>query len=136
MVLDVFVPGRPKTKGSMRVVNGRTGAMSDTPASHRWRQQMAYVIKGHYRQAGGIVPAPIEGACVVGMIFYLPIEDVTREGSGDIDKLARNVLDALGTSDPDDARVYVTDAQVIRMAAEKRPATSLHASGLQLRVWA
>jgi len=133
LVLDCFVPGRPKTKGSVQVVNGRRGVVRDTPASHRWRQQVAYVAR--QVMADRARAEPLSGRIVVGLVFYLPVGDVTQRQCGDLDKLERNVLDALGCTDPDDARLYVDDVQVVRIVSEKRPATSNNPAGLSLRVW-
>ena len=106
-MLSCWVPGRPKTKGSLTVVNGRRGLASDTPASKRWRQLMAYAV-------AGLVKAPLDGPVVVAAVFHLPTADVAAGRVGDLDKLARNLLDALT-----DAGVYGDDVQVTRLLVDK-----------------
>ena len=69
MVLSCWVPGRPKTKGSLTVVNGARNVVSDTPASKRWRALMAYA-------AAALVKAPLEGPVAVVAVFHLPAVDV------------------------------------------------------------
>lgn len=122
LVLSCWVPGRPKTKGSLAVVNGRQGVASDTPASKRWRQLMAYAVAGQ-------IKAPIEGPVTVIAVFHLPVRDVAAGRVGDLDKLARNLLDALT-----DAGVYGDDVQVTRLLASKAEADEERGPGVDLRV--
>lgn len=125
LVLSCWVPGRPKTKGSLSVVNGRRGIASDTPASKRWRQLMAYA-------AAGLIKAPIEGPVTVVAVFHLPVHPVSGHAwagrVGDLDKLARNLLDALT-----DAGVYGDDVQVTRLLVDKVEAGE-RGPGVDLRV--
>lgn len=121
LVLSCWVPGRPKTKGSLTVVNGRRGIASDTPASKRWRQLMAYA-------AAGEIKAPLEGPVVIVAVFHLPVKDVAAGRVGDLDKLARNLLDALT-----DAGVYGDDVQVTRLLVDKVEAGE-RGPGVDLRV--
>lgn len=110
--------------------------MHDTPGSHRWRQQVAYIVKATCgaRRLGASVW--YDGPVTVGMVFYLPVVDVTAVRAGDLDKLERNVLDALGCTDPDDARFYEDDVQVVRILSEKRSAADgASGPGLALTVW-
>jgi Holliday junction resolvase RusA-like endonuclease len=58
--------------------------------------------------------APWCGPVEVALVFALPVKDVTAVRSGDVDKLARNVLDALTR-----AKVYEDDVLVVRLLAEK-----------------
>lgn len=121
MVLSCWIPGRPKTKGSLTVVNGRRGIASDTPGSKRWRQLMAYA-------AAGLVKAPLEGPVIVAAVFHLPVKDVAAGRCGDLDKLTRNLLDALT-----DAGVYGDDVQVTRLLVDKVEAGE-RGPGVDLRV--
>lgn len=109
-MLSCWVPGRPKTKGSLTVVNGRHGIATDTPASKRWRQLMAYTVGLTLAPRGGT----LEGPVVVVAVFHLPAVDVAAGRVGDLDKLARNLLDALT-----DAGVYGDDVQVTRLLVDK-----------------
>jgi Holliday junction resolvase RusA-like endonuclease len=121
LVLSCWVPGRPKTKGSLTVINGKRNVVSDTPASKRWRALMAY-------QAAALVKAPLEGPVVVVAVFHLSVLDVAAGRVGDLDKLARNLLDALT-----DAGVYGDDVQVTRLICEK-VAAGERGPGVDLRV--
>jgi Holliday junction resolvase RusA-like endonuclease len=127
LVLSCWVPGRPKTKGSLTVINGKRNVVSDTPASKRWRSLMAY-------QAAALVKAPLEGPVVVVAVFHLPLHPTSGQAwagrVGDLDKLARNLLDALT-----DAGVYGDDVQVTRLICEKVPADMAgRGPGVDLRV--
>lgn len=123
-LMETFCPGRPKTKGSMTA--RLNGSMHDTPASSQWRALVARAAKMARRDwAWEAYPGPVAVACV----FYLPVADVIAVRSGDIDKLVRNVLDALT-----DAQVYVDDVQVVRAVAEKIAATDLLRPGVWISV--
>lgn len=117
IVLRVWVPGRPKTKGSLEVVNsGRlTGraVLRDSPASKRWRMLVADRVRREMR-SGGL--GPLVGPVELQLRYTLPLDEdgLIERGSGDIDKLDRNILDALT-----DAGVYSDDAQVVRCWSEK-----------------
>lgn len=121
LVLSCWVPGRPKTKGSLTVVNGSRGTVADTPASKRWRQLMAYAV-------AGMIKAPLEGPVIVAAVFHLPVKDAAAGRVGDLDKLARNLLDALT-----DAGVYGDDVQVTRLIVDKVEAGE-RGPGVDLRV--
>lgn len=129
-VLSVWIPGRPKTKGSLTVTNAARGLAQDTPASKRWRALMAYAVaqaraREYQKLVGG---GPLEGPVSVVAVFHLPTVDVSTGRVGDIDKLARNLLDAL-----QDAQVFSDDVQVTRLLCEKVPAGE-RGPGLDLRV--
>lgn len=127
--LSLWVPGRPKTKGSLDFQPGRKcrccakceaylpggRAVENVAGSKRWRQLMAYSIERAMREAGG---SPLgDGEVGVGATFYLPVTDVTAVRAGDADKLARNLLDALT-----DASAYKDDVQVSRLWVAKKVA--------------
>ena len=110
-LLSVWIPGNPKTKGSLSVINARRGVVRDSDASRHWRELMVYALRGAYGKE-----LPASGPVQVVLWFFMPTEDdrVTDKGVGDIDKLCRNVLDALT-----DAGVYYDDTQVIALRATK-----------------
>ncbi len=123
-VLEFWVPGAPKTKGSLtaRMVkcrctptcNGYRGSpqLRDSDGSKRWRKLVAYQAGQAMR---GVATAfPIAGPVSVELWFSLPVIDVTGSGVGDLDKLYRNVLDALT-----DAGVYGDDVQVVQLSGWK-----------------
>lgn len=124
-ILQVFVPGRPVTKGSMKAycTRGKTHKVrmeEDHADSKPWRKLMARTV----RMVGGMDWAhPEEGAVRVELDFRVERKShyeshqtpyPTAITIGDIDKLARNVLDALT-----DAGVYKDDSQVARLVASK-----------------
>lgn len=109
--LRFFVPGRPKTKGSM--VARPNGSMRENVAgSGMWRQLMAYAAKLEMRRRPD-VRWPLAGPVSVRALFWLPVTPIGAR-VGDIDKLCRNLLDAL-----DDAGVYADDVQVVDLVARK-----------------
>jgi Holliday junction resolvase RusA-like endonuclease len=103
VLVAVWVPGVPRTKGSL------DARMQDTPQSKRWRQLVAAEIERdmRVRYADGR-PLPVglryQGPVAVRCVF------VRADGIGDVDKLARNVLDALT-----DSRVIADDVQVVEL---------------------
>lgn len=125
-LLDLWVPGRPRTKGSLR--GGRTGAggvrLADSKLSKLWRADVENAVvrriadedlsvpegrKGRWRLRGGW---PILDPVVVSVTFQyerVKADDwyPTGQNFGDVDKLLRNVLDALQS-----AGLYKDDAQV------------------------
>lgn len=122
-VLNFWVPGPPKTKGSLEVVNtGRNAVggrvvLQDSSASKRWRKLVAYAAeqaKGSvWSTPGGVHAYPLDGPVAVDLTFGLSGDPVAVR-SGDLDKLYRNVLDALT-----DAGVYEDDVQVVRLSGSK-----------------
>lgn len=139
-VLSVWIPGRPKTKGSLDFQPGQKcrccskceaylpggRAVENVVGSKRWRQMMAYLVEQDQR---GVTQAwPLDGPVMVVGAFHLPAVDVSTGRVGDIDKLARNLLDAL-----QDAQVFSDDVQVTRLLCEKVPAGE-RGPGLDLRV--
>lgn len=128
VVLEVFVPGHPKTKGSLEKQGGRM--VESVAGSKTWRRLVAQRARD---VAGGA--APIVGPVAVRLAFYLPVACVWVGRPGDNDKLERNVLDALT-----DAQVYGDDVQVVRSIVEKYSARSHDPAspfqqGVLIQVW-
>lgn len=124
-MIEVWVPGLPRTKGSVRA-QGRGGRIvrSDTdPAGRSESERWARLI------AASVPAAGLVGPVTVRLDFWLPVADVTAAGSGDVDKLARNVLDALTR-----AGAYGDDVQVKRLEVDKWPARAPYRPGLLLQV--
>lgn len=117
LLVMAWVPGAPKTKGSMAPVNRSTGAMRESvKGSSQWRQLMARAAED-----ARCLPEPWTGPCTVTAYFYLPVAEPTATRSGDLDKLTRNLLDAL-----EDAKVWANDVQCVdmcvrKLAAEREP---------------
>lgn len=123
-VLRFWVPGNPKTKGSLEVVNsGRLKGrpvLRDSKASGLWRQLVAYQARQEIAKAGAAYDGPsrfpLVGQVSTYCYYFLPATplELIRQGSGDVDKLDRNIFDAL-----QDAGVYANDAQIVRSFSEK-----------------
>lgn len=142
LVLSCWVPGRPKTKGSLDFQPGRKceccsrceaylpggRAVENVAGSGRWRQLMAYAMKIAMSRSWGEGWPALEGPVIVAAVFHLPVKDVAAGRVGDLDKLARNLLDALT-----DAGVYGDDVQVTRLLVDKVEAGE-RGPGVDLRV--
>lgn len=141
IIVDVFVPGAAKTKGSMEVRNRATGAMKESVVgSSRWRVLMAQAVRDDIErrlgpvgtEANAIRPIlPYPGAVAVTVVAYLAAPTLWGHHlpiwnrAGDLDKLVRNVLDALGSTSKNpkmNGGAIVDDNLVCRLAAEKRVA--------------
>jgi hypothetical protein len=151
MELDVWVAGRPRTKGSLRPVkapgSGRVKMVEEVRQSSEWRRTIvnAAVLEISEPAAGGrrVLHGgwPMLGAVAVTLAFYFaPTAEALKTGLhfpitryyGDVDKLTRNVLDAL-----QDAHVYGDDAHVARLTTDKRwvPEDMINASeGVLIKV--
>lgn len=170
IIVDVFVPGAAKTKGSMEIINRQTGAMRESViGSSRWRALMAQAVKDDItrRHRPPAYPAPwpmpYAGAVVVTVVAYLapPADpgpgaaailrtwfaravEVWRntglpiwDRAGDLDKLVRNVLDAIGSTSKNpkmNGNAIVDDNLVCRLVAEKRVADDRHPAGVHIIV--
>lgn len=139
-VLDVFVPGHPKTKGSLDHI-GQGKMRENVQGSKAWRQLMAYRLRQAWNAENEVagwpdrVPRePLAGAVRVSAMFYLPCargqRSLIARGSGDVDKLVRNLLDALT-----DSGVIKDDAQVTGIICDKAEAHALAPQGVKVTVW-
>lgn len=146
-VLQVFIPGRPVTKGSLKNIAARgrkAHLVEDHPESKPWRATVRRVI-----EAMRVGPAqPVASAVAVELHFYVeqihgangliwPSHDTeypTAITIGDIDKFERNILDALK-----DARVIADDCLVVDLTSRKRWAEltpdGTPRAGVQITVW-
>lgn len=115
MTVEFFVEGVPATKGSMKIVRGNGPKVRITPDSEltkRWATTMAWAARVALcgRSFGD---APV----MVDLDFTLPRpKTVTAPwptAKRDIDKLVRNVLDALT------GIAWIDDGQVVRVTAAK-----------------
>jgi|WetSurSiteA1Bulk_404760.scaffolds.fasta_scaffold08316_2 hypothetical protein len=147
--LSVWVAGRARTKGSMRVrghrANGSAILAEQVAGSKPWREQVVETI---LRQ-GGAVFAPggpsvpwvsWGGPVAVRLLVWLPRPTSgigatstwpTRQCDGDSDKYQRNIGDAL-----EDTRIIGNDAQIVHWEAWKMwadPAVGRQ-SGVQIDV--
>ncbi|WP_213452864.1 RusA family crossover junction endodeoxyribonuclease [Rhizomonospora bruguierae] len=115
-LLQIHVPGTPKPKGSLRHV-GHGRMVEQLAGSPDWRASV--VAAAHAAWGGG---APHLGAVRVAIVLELPKPARPKDlrypsggNTGDVDKHARNVLDAL-----QDAGVVRNDSQVVDLAVAKR----------------
>lgn len=130
-MIQVWISGQPKTKGSMEHLGGGRLQRSDTRAdgssdSLAWEQVMAYAlqrVRGETSWAKGT-------AVAVRATFWLPVPDVTTPRCGDLDKLARAAGDA-----GQRAQVYADDVQIVRFFLDKVPCEGGQAPGVLLAVW-
>lgn len=156
-VLDAFVAGRPRTKGSLdaqqrRGGRGGTRMVENVAGSVTWRIMMAAVFAKAWRTPDGVPREPLEGVAIrVAATFYLPCprpESLYAARSGDVDKLTRNLLDALAVDETGmgkGAGVIANDAQVVGIVIEKAYAADasgphghgkgLRPQGVHVQVW-
>jgi hypothetical protein len=133
IIVDVYVPGAAKTKGSMELRNRATGAMKESVAgSSRWRALMAQAVRDDIARRQPPVAelrSPWPGAVSVTVEAYLaPPRDLRIMSpiwnqAGDLDKIVRNVLDAIGSTSRNpkyNGGAIVDDNLVCRIVAEKR----------------
>lgn len=137
--LAIKVYGRPAPKGSLRSV-GQGRMVDDNPATSAWRKQI--IRAGHAWQ----LPEPLDGPLILEATITLerpatvkpkkrPWPHIRSPGHGDIDKLARTILDGL-----QDAQVLTDDAQIVQLVITKvYPDTpgavdQLHRPGATIRI--
>lgn len=142
-MISVWVSGVPKTKGSMEqqqhprtcrcrtCSTGRRGyrMVQSVEGSEQWAALVARAVADSVAlsPAAGVGHLPMGGSVAVRLAFWLPGDPIAPR-AGDVDKLARNVLDALTK-----AGAYGDDVQVVRMICDKYgPAP---APGLLVQVW-
>lgn len=139
ILVDTFVAGLPRTKGSL--AKRPNGSLYDSVVdSGKWRALMAGAVRDAYRawwarryctgpyrgcSHGAHLPCgrpePHPGAAEVAATFLLPCDPLAY-AAGDLDKLARNLLDALGTHSKNpryNGGVIVDDNQVILLHVRK-----------------
>lgn len=135
--------GGPKTKGSLKHV-GHGVLVEDHKSSKPWREAVKWAALEAIaaREGTGDPFAMLSGPVEVHVVFSFPKpKNAEKSGvarpctrtSGDVDKLQRNLLDALG-----DAYVFADDSQVARIVAEKafvgEPPSSLTQPGAEITV--
>lgn len=125
LLAEMWIPGRPRTKGSLKVITPRgqrPRLIEDHKHSKPWRTKMTNAI----RDADTPFAEPYAGPVAVAATFVFERHGVTAKtlpyptlnagvnACGDLDKLLRNLLDAL-----QDAAVIVDDAQVCSVGTSK-----------------
>lgn len=139
VLCEAWIPGHAKTKGSLEHIGG--GKMRESvTGSKTWRQLAARMVKPFvngepYRGRVGVLVTsflkPPER-----MSLAQAREWILGDKSGDADKLLRNVCDAIGCEDKDDARLILNDGQVSPGVSYKRLAYGGSLPGQMIRVWA
>lgn len=123
--------GVPVPKGSLKCVGARGARrhvlVEDNPATEGWRSTVAGVVASSFPHAHPGEPVGVEitatlprppshmgkGRNADRLLSSSPLHPTPR-GSGDVDKLARTILDAL-----QDAGVVRDDAQVVECVVRK-----------------
>ena len=126
-MLTVFIPGHPKPQGSKVLGKRKDGSAYMREANRNARPWRSVVIDA----LKPIATEPLEGAVRVHLHFYMPLLKKTPEhpitrSSYDVDKLARNCLDALTIGG-----IIKDDSQVVSLIATKEYSER---SGVQIRV--
>lgn len=137
----LFVPGRPAPQGSKRYL-GRAGGKGITVESSKavapWRADIREQILIALADPGtyGQHDTPLTGPLHVEISFTMPRPASTPKTRTppavkrpDLDKLARAVLDAVGS-----AGLWVDDSQVTRMLCDKRIAGIGETPGAMIRI--
>lgn len=135
-MITVWVPGQPKTKGSMEHRGGGRLQRSDTKddgtsASKRWEDLMTYALGRAFNGPDHTQQFYPGVAVAVRATFWLPVDDPTTPRCGDLDKLARAAGDA-----GQRARAYADDVQIVRFFLDKVACWPGEAPGVLLHVWA
>lgn len=153
LVLHAFVPGVPRSKGSLKpqrvrggggVDTGRT-RLVDTPQSKAWRRTMAKAFLRHWAWAH---TEPLTGPVVVSALFYfdrdaypgaVDMDYPIHPHIGDLDKLLRNLCDALQvdeTGEGNGAGIIADDRQVVDFASSRKVWTRPgELVGVSVEVW-
>lgn len=147
LLLAAFrVNGRPRTKGSLKPITPRgqrTRLVEDHPHSKPWRMKIARELQRLMPELADPNHAPHEGAVELTVTFWFAQEGPTAKtlpyptvnagvyANGDLDKLERNLMDALK-----DARLIADDSLCVGMSSKKRWANSYAAPGIDVLVTA
>jgi Holliday junction resolvase RusA-like endonuclease len=146
-LISLFVPGHPRTKGSLRPevdwARRKVRMVEQVEQSKPWRQKMqAYIVRKVREQERPGKWEPYAGPLSVGVVFAYerprtgvgvdlpyPIIEAGENANGDVDKLLRNLLDALQGSG-----LIKNDAQVCETTAAKMWETDAIPAGAHIVV--
>ncbi len=139
VIAAFFVGGRPRTKGSLKVITPRGRKpilIEDHAHSKPWRVKIVKAIKAKYPD---IQPTSVPVQVVARFVFERtgpsagllpwPTLNAGINANGDLDKLLRNLLDAL-----QEAEVVLNDCQVVDVQTSKEWAPEGIESGLYVTV--
>ena len=138
MRFKFFAAGMPATKGSMRafVRGGRPVVTHDNARTKPWQAVIGYAAtQAGVRLASGPVlvearfyfPRPSGHLGKRGLKPSAPAHPLTRS-SGDVDKLARALLDALT------GVAYADDSQVVELRASKGWSDEMRGAGVAVLI--
>lgn len=135
-ICQFTVQGLPKTKGSLRPV-GRIGQrvrlVEQVDPQKIWRTTVAIMARQACKKCG--IGQPIDYPIAVQMIFKMkkpqrPKFAYPATRGGDIDKLQRNVFDAL-----QDAQLITDDALAVSVQVDKIYAPTDAETGVTIALW-
>src|ERR1051325_2067987 len=124
--------GTPKPKGSLKHV-GRGRLVEQVAGSGKWREQVAWAARGQYAGTPMSTAAVVDFEVRVVAPKSAPKRRVTlpvTRSSGDLDKHARNLLDALV-----DGGVLADDSCVVDLRGRKRHCLPGEVAGAVIEVW-
>lgn len=120
------VKGHPAPKGSRTFLGGKGASKESSDRCKPWVEAIVFAARGQ-RPGGKMLPPPYK----IGLRFVMPMADNPKWGwptaDGDLDKLARAVLDALvyGGCIGDDSQVITLNAHKLYATADKLPGVSV-----------
>ena len=136
LITQVWCPGVPKTKGSLTFRGGH--AEENVKGSARWRMLVVEAVREDLRQRwGSDIGARADLRPINVQAVFFTATDPTMPSAGDLDKLCRNVLDALSVNREQPAKgagAYADDRQVIALQAHQVIADEV-GPGLMLMVY-
>lgn len=142
-----WIAGHPRTKGSLDPRKG--GGLTDSAASKRWRAQLVSAVRAACSAAPRAPetssgPIAIEALCFEPQsasewVGDQPVATAPNQSNGDLDKLLRNLLDALAVDLVNDDRrkgadVFVNDAAVVEIHTHKLIEIGPYGPGILVRV--
>lgn len=130
--IRIEVAGIPKPKGSLKHI-GRGRLVEQVAGSGTWRNQVAWACREQHKGEPLAAPAVVDFEVRVAAPKSAPKTRVTMpatRSSGDVDKHARNILDALV-----DGGVLADDSRVVDLRARKRHCLPGEQPGAVILVW-
>jgi crossover junction endodeoxyribonuclease RusA len=131
--IRINVDGTPKPKGSLKHI-GRGRLVEQVAGSGTWRQVIAVACRSQHRGQPINEPAAVNFEVRVAVPKSAPkgrVSQPATRSSGDLDKHARNLLDALV-----DGGVLVDDSRVVELHGRKRHCLPGEVPGAVIEVWA
>lgn len=151
--LTISVPGHPAPKGSLKCIGGRGRhqLIEDNARSKPWRDVVAYwIARSWHQHADKGQPVGIEVTFSLprpkghygtggnaGHVKASAPDHAVSHTTGDVDKLARLVLDAIQDTDvlPDDSAVVELTARKAYLEDEETPDDVLGYPGVVIRLY-